>query len=423
MAGPPSIILAMPPPGVFQALRSRGYDVHSAQDGYRLVELATRLQPVAVAYPIGISGPEPPELVRRLKAVATECRIVVLGARRRDDAAALLRAGCDAALSAEPEPQYLLWTLGRVLAGGLVLSPELARGLVETISESVHREQEWARSLADRTRQAETLARAKADFLGNVSHELRTPLTIIKGVASLLQRNSAADIQAELIEQVGRAADKLTTMVDNLLTLAELEHGTLQVKLAPCDLASVINEEVANAGRRYPGLVVDSSVPKVVPAHADAPRIREVVRHLLDNACRYSKPGGIVSVKSRVGEEGVTVSVTDRGQGLDRTQVAAAFGQPFTPGEEVLTKERAGLGLGLNLARNLVALQGGILWAEPIPVGGSRVTFTLPPMAAASRSDAAAEGPASTQAEPPPAPGGPPPSEPVEPPAAAADAS
>jgi signal transduction histidine kinase len=417
----PSIILAMPPPGVFQALRNRGYEVHGAQDGYRLVELATRVQPVAVTYPIGLSGPEPAELVRRLKAVAPDCRVVVLGARRRDDAAALLRAGCDAALASEPDPQYLLWTLGRVLAGGLVLSPELARGLVETLAESVHREQEWARTLADRTRQAEALGRAKADFLGNVSHELRTPLTIIKGVASLLQRKSAADIQAELVEQVGRAADKLTAMVDNLLTLAELEHGTLKVDLAACDLASLIKEEAEEAGRRYPGVVLDVSVPKVVPAHADAPRIREVIRHLLDNACRYSKPGGTVSVRARVDEPGVTISVADRGPGLDRGQIAAAFGQPFAPGEEVLTKERAGLGLGLNLARNLVGLHGGILWAEPIPVGGSRVTFTLPPMTSSGRSDLRAEPPTASTS-PPPAPDDRPPPEPAEPPAAAADA-
>jgi signal transduction histidine kinase len=82
-----------------------------------------------------------------------------------------------------------------------------------------------------------------------------------------------------------------------------------------------------------------------------------------------------------VADEGVTVSVTDRGPGVERSKVSSSFGAPFTPGEQVATKELAGLGLGLNLARNLVALHGGILWAEPLPAGGSRVTFTLPPTA------------------------------------------
>lgn len=378
MSGP-SIILAPPAADLLEALLSHGCEVETAEDGYRVVELAPRVHPAVLIASVGLPGPEPPELVRRVKAVAPDCRAIILGARRREDAAALLRAGCDAALSADPDPRYLLWTLGRVLVGGVVLSPELARGLVETLSESVHREQEWARTLADRTKQAEVLAQAKADFLGNVSHELRTPLTIIKGVASLLRRMDAPEDQAELLEQAEHAADRLTAMVDDLLTMAEVEGGTLTLDIAPCDLAPLLLEEVTAAAGRHPNVSIGPHVPDSVPAEADAPRIREVVRHLLDNACRYSKAGETISIRARVADEGVTISVTDRGEGVDRGQVSAAFGQPFAPGEDPLTKERAGLGIGLNLARNIVALHGGILWAEPLPGGGSRVSFTLPP--------------------------------------------
>jgi signal transduction histidine kinase len=378
MAGP-SIILAQPLESLLGELVSRGYEVEMAADGYRVLELCPRVHPVAVIARVGLPGPEAPELVRRIKTLAPDCRVVVLGARRRDDAAALLRAGCDAALTSDPDPQYLLWTLGRVLLGGVVLSPELARGLAETLAESVHREREWARTLADRSRQAEELARAKAEFLGNVSHELRTPLTIIKGVASLLRRQEAPGDPTELMVEVERAADKLTAMVDNLLLLADMERGTLGLDTEPCDLAGLIREEAEAAAARYPAVSVEAMVPDSVPTEADAPRIREVLRHLLDNACRYSESGGSVSVRVRVAEEGVTVGVTDRGQGVGRSQVAAAFDEPFAPGEATLTKERAGLGLGLNLARNIVSLHGGILWAEPIPGGGSRVSFTLPP--------------------------------------------
>ena len=378
MSGP-SIILAPPAADLLEALVSHGCEVETAEDGYRVVELAPRVHPAVLIASVGLPGPEPPELVRRVKAVAPDCRAIILGARRREDAAALLRAGCDAALSADPDPRYLLWTLGRVLVGGVVLSPELARGLVETLSESVHREQEWARTLADRTKQAEILAQAKADFLGNVSHELRTPLTIIKGVASLLRRMDAPEDQAELLEQAEHAADRLTAMVDDLLTMAEVEGGTLTLDLAHCDLAPLLSEEVTAAAGRHPNVSISQHVPDSVPAEADGPRIREVVRHLLDNACRYSKAGESISIRARVADEGVTISVTDRGEGVDRGQVSAAFGQPFAPGEDPLTKERAGLGIGLNLARNIVALHGGILWAEPLPGGGSRVSFTLPP--------------------------------------------
>jgi two-component system sensor histidine kinase VicK len=85
-----------------------------------------------------------------------------------------------------------------------------------------------------------------------------------------------------------------------------------------------------------------------------------------------------VSVKAARSDEGVSVHVTDRGPGVARGQIAAAFDQAFSPGEEVMTKQLAGLGLGLNLARSLLALHGGILWAEPLPGGGTRVSFTIP---------------------------------------------
>jgi two-component system, OmpR family, sensor histidine kinase BaeS len=133
------------------------------------------------------------------------------------------------------------------------------------------------------------------------------------------------------------------------------------------------------AARRYPDIQLELIVPEALPALADARGIREVVRQVVDNACRYSPTDGVVTVKAGRGPEGVNVHVTDRGLGIHRGQIAAAFGGPFTPGEEVMTKERSGLGLGLHLARNLVALHGGILWAEPIPAGGTRVSFTLPP--------------------------------------------
>lgn len=376
--GPP-ILLAQPLEGLLGELVARGYDVEIAADGYRILELAPRVHPVAAILRVGLPGPELPELVRRIKAVSPDCRVIVLGARRRDDAAALLRSGCDAALTSDPDPRYLMWTLGRVLAGGVVLSPELARGLVETLAESVSREREWARTLADRTRQAEELARAKADFLGNVSHELRTPLTIIKGVASLLARKGLGGEHQDLLTEVENAADKLTSMVDDLLLLADMERGSIALNIQDCDLASLIREEVHGAAARYPEVAVESTIPESVPAEADRSRIRDVVRHVLDNAFRYSEHGASITVKVRVGDEGVTVAIADRGGGLGRSQVTAAFGQPFTPGESVMTKERAGLGLGLNLARTIVALHGGIMWGESLPGGGSKVSFTLPP--------------------------------------------
>jgi anti-sigma regulatory factor (Ser/Thr protein kinase) len=195
-----------------------------------------------------------------------------------------------------------------------------------------------------------------------------------------MRRSEASpEDQQEFLRLVEEAADKLTAMVDNLVTLSEMERGTLRLDLRPSDMAQLVREGAEQAGAAYPDVTVEISVPPTIPATVDADRLREAVRQLVDNACRYSAPGEAVRVRARLGDEGIAVHVSDRGRGLRRDTVRAAFGQPFTPGEEILRKERAGLGMGLNLARSLVALHGGIMWAEPLPGGGTRVAFTLPP--------------------------------------------
>jgi signal transduction histidine kinase len=102
------------------------------------------------------------------------------------------------------------------------------------------------------------------------------------------------------------------------------------------------------------------------------------VRELLDNACRYSPPGAAVELLARVLAEGVVVSVTDRGEGMDRSVAAKAFQEPFSTGEGTLRKEKAGVGIGLHLARQVVVEHGGILWTDPLPGGGTRISFCIP---------------------------------------------
>jgi signal transduction histidine kinase len=361
------------------ALAEQGHSVERASDGYRALELAHRTQPSAVVVRADLSGPGRVELVSRLKGAAPECRVLVLvDDGGVDDDAAMLRAGADGMVLGEPHPGYLVWALNQVAQGGVVLDPRIARRLAGSLAELALREREWARSLAERAQQAEVLARAKADFIGNVSHELRTPLTIIKGVAATLARAPASESQSALLGEAEAAADKLAAMIEGILTQAEVSRGEFGLDLHPCDVAVAVREGAQEAAAHYPNVRVLVAVPPTMPGVADARAVRGVVRQLVDNACRYSQAGGMVRVKGLRSDEGIVVHVTDRGPGFRRGQIAAAFGEAFSPGEEVMTKELAGLGLGLNLARSLLALHGGILWAEPLPGGGSRVSFTIP---------------------------------------------
>jgi signal transduction histidine kinase len=366
-----------------QDLRARGHVVEVAGDGFRTIELSERVHPRAVVYGVGSSGPPVRELIERLRNVDSSCKVLLVVPEpdpKRD--AELLVAGVDGLLVDPPTAPFLEWALAKAGAGGLVLDPQVARGLGEVMTESVTQRSEWARQLAARARQAEDLARTKQDFLSNVSHELRTPLTIIKGVAAMLRMKEKDETQSRMLSQIETASDNLVTMIESIITQSSMERGEYSVSVVACDLASTISSAAKDAAASYPNIDVELAIPDKVPAVADLRAIRGVVMHLVDNACRYSDAGGVVTLKTRSGDEGVSVHVTDRGVGVNRERVADALAEAFSPGEAILTKERAGLGLGLNLARNLIALHGGILWAEPMPAGGTRVSFTIPPAAA-----------------------------------------
>jgi signal transduction histidine kinase len=386
------ILLCGLSPQSAQALGSNGHQVERAADGYRAVELAERIGPAAVVVRTDLPGPGPVELVARLRTAAPMARILsVLEEADGFQAAGLLRAGADGILVGEPDPGLLAWSLHQVREGGVVLAPQVARRLAESLAESSIRERVWARTLAQSAQQAEALTRAKSEFIANVSHELRTPLTIIKGAAATLARNPASVTEKRLLAEAEAAADKLATMIEGILTRAEMSRGGLRLDFQRCDVALAVREGAAEGSAHYPKVDIKVRLPATISGLADPRAVRGIVRQLVDNACRYSEDGGVVTVKGFRSDEGIVVHITDRGPGLRRGQIAAAFDEAFSPGEEVMTKQLAGLGLGLNLARSLLAIHGGILWAEPLPGGGSRVSFTIP-----------ADGP-----EPPPQPDAP----------------
>jgi signal transduction histidine kinase len=220
---------------------------------------------------------------------------------------------------------------------------------------------------------------AKADFLANVSHELRTPLTVAKGIAYVLRNPNVPEAErAEFLDQLQGSLDRLMGLVDELITIAELERGTFELDLVPTDLAPLVRHAVDDVARQYQLIPIEADVPDELPAVADAGRIGGVVRELLDNACRFSPPGRSIEIRARVLPEGVVVSVTDHGEGLDRSVAMQAFMEPFSTGEATLRKEKAGVGVGLHLARQVIVGHGGIMWSDPLAAGGTRISFCVP---------------------------------------------
>ena len=364
------------------ALLKSGEDLQTdvVTDGVRAVESAARTQPEVIVAEIGLDGLAGAELVRRLIATVPESRVICWTTLPSPfTAAEMLGVGASGYLLKEDGPEAVARAIMPVRGGNVVISPRIAEQIGARFGQAVRHEREMESALADTSEQLDLLTSAKAEFLANVSHELRTPVTVAKGIAYVLKHRGIPDEEREeFLEKLEGSLEKLMTLVDELLTIAELDRGTLLLQLVETDLAPIVRHVADDMARRYPSVTVEAEVPDRLPAVADQGRISEVVRQLIDNACRYSPQDGTVQVRARVMDEGVVVAVTDHGQGMAREIAVQAFNHPFSTGEEILRKERSGIGLGLHMARQLVVQHGGVIWADPLPAGGTRVAFCLP---------------------------------------------
>ncbi len=357
------------------------FETEAVTDGYRAVDVAARIQPDLVVVEAGLSGLSGAELVRRLLATVPETRVICwTSVDSPFTAAEMIAAGTSGYLLKTEGPEVVVRAIRSVLDGNVAISPRVAELLAEGFADPAraYRELHTVASKAADVIE-EQVTTAKAEFLANVSHELRTPITVAKGIAYVLRnRGISEDEREEFLDKLNDSLEKLMMIVGEMLTIAELEQGTLALKLTDVDLAPLIRHVADEAHRHYPAIEIQRLLPERFPALADPVRISEVIRQLLDNACRYSPEDEPVVLRANRVDEGVVVSVTDHGSGMAREVVAQAFNEAFTTGEEILRKERSGIGIGLHMARRLVLQHGGIIWADPLPAGGTRVAFCLP---------------------------------------------
>jgi signal transduction histidine kinase len=357
-----------------------GLEMEVVTDGFRAVEVAARTQPDIVVAEIGLEGLSGTDLIRRLLAIVPETSVICwTNVSSPVIAAQMLDAGASGYLLKEDGPDAVLRAIRAVLEGNVTVSHRVATQLADRLVTESTQRRDLELALGEVSERLDSLTTAKADFLANISHELRTPVTVAKGIAYVLKnRGLPEDEQREFLGQLEGSLEKLMMLIDEMLTIADLDRGTLALKLTEVDLAPILAHVADEIGRQYPRIEIAREVADRLDGPADPVRFAEVVRQLLDNACRYSPEDRPVILKGRAMVEGVLVSVTDHGEGVRRDVVAKAFNEPFSAGEEILRKERAGAGVGLHMARQIVLQHGGIMWADPLPAGGTRVSFVIP---------------------------------------------
>jgi PAS domain S-box-containing protein len=228
----------------------------------------------------------------------------------------------------------------------------------------------------------------KSDFVSTVSHELRTPLTSIYGFAETLLRQDVLfgeEERATFLRYIASESERLTAIVDRLLSVAQLDTGDMAVQLAETDVGAVVSETVRSLeaidgadGHRF--VVALSDEP--LAAAADPDKLGQVLAHLLDNAIRYSPAGATVTVAARRRDDAVEVSVEDEGVGIPHADQERIF-RKFYRGDSAAGAVGAGAtGLGLFLAEGLVTAMGGRIWVDSGEGRGS--TFVLELRAAES---------------------------------------
>ncbi len=224
----------------------------------------------------------------------------------------------------------------------------------------------------------------KSDFVTAVSHELRTPLTSIYGFAETLLRQDVLFGEEErrtFLGYIASESDRLTTIVDQLLNVARLDTGDLQVNLAPTDVRAVVSEVVQTAEQAPAANGHDFFVDlpeHPVDAEADGDKLRQILSNLVDNAIKFSPEGGRVTVAARINDEVVEVRVVDEGIGIPEEEQRRIFTKFYRGESMTRDPSTTGTGLGLFIAHGLVSAMGGRMWVDSREGAGSSFAFELP---------------------------------------------
>lgn len=254
-----------------------------------------------------------------------------------------------------------------------------------------------AETLAKREARLTELDRLKSEFVSSVSHELRTPLTTIKALTRLLMRDGIDDAKRrEYVETISVECDRQIDLVLNLLDLSRIEGGVLRVMHERVEVAevisSVVKSETRSAEKRSHELRIEGGHEGVAVC-GDPKALRRVLSNIIENAIKYTPDGGRIVVSAAEKGSEVAITVTDNGRGIPPEDMPILFekfhrGRPAThsaamrnattDAEILEDADASGVGLGLYLARNIMAQMGGRITVESEVGRGSTFTLHLP---------------------------------------------
>jgi len=229
--------------------------------------------------------------------------------------------------------------------------------------------------------QVERLEMVRQEFLSNVSHELRTPLTSIMAFVETLEDGAIDDPEnnRRFLATIRRNAERMHDMISDILELSLIESGNISIETKAVRLRNLVDEVFTalstKAVTREVGLI--NEVPTEARALADPVRLEQILTNLIDNAIKFNRHGGSVSVASIECGPKTTITVTDTGEGILPDHLPRVF-ERFYRADRGRTREVGGTGLGLAIVKHLVRLHGGDVSVDSVPGEGSVFTIELP---------------------------------------------
>ena len=216
----------------------------------------------------------------------------------------------------------------------------------------------------------------KNDFISSVSHELRTPLTAIKGWAETLQEGAGPETTAKGMNVIIRESERLSGLVEELLDFSRLQNGRLRLIVSRLDILSELDEAVymfTDRARTEHKQLHYEETTALPPVYGDVDRLRQVFVNIIDNALKYTSPGGTITVSSREDSGWVRVSIRDTGCGIPAEHLPNVKKKFYKANQLV-----RGSGIGLAVADEIARLHGGSLDIQSQEGVGTMVTFSLP---------------------------------------------
>jgi len=362
---------------VQRVLKTEGYEVLEAEDGLSGIESARRLRPDLILMDINMPDMDGYAVTTRLKSLEETRDIPVIALTANvmlGDREMSLAAGCDGYIAKPIDIDALPGQIAAFLEGKRerVADREKVERLEEHARRLVDRLEQTITELRDANSKLRRMEKAKSDFIVLAGHELRTPLTLIYGYSHLLLSSSMRErISPEvqpMLEKVSSAAERLSSVVDDIINVALIAADQLELTFEQLDLGylarSVVEQFRQSSQERGQQLETGSldDLPRIL---GDAKYLKRAIGNVVSNAIKFTPDGGLIEVWCENAGEWLDLVVRDTGIGIDRDEQAHIFDKfyvlentDFHSTSETNYKG-GGLGLGLSVTRGIIAAHGG----------------------------------------------------------------